>query len=125
MMTNFISVLLFAEWTGRRSAGSSLLLPPITGRKGLEKLFVGSAENQANFVPLRANRLYAFRRPVHGGRPGGDAAAQGGVSKTTGCCAHIYLIPRRDGDTPDPTGGVRGLIPGRMHYRRDVEAKAE
>jgi len=30
--------------------------------------------------------------------------------------AHIHLIPRRDGDTPDPTGGVRGVIPGRMTY---------
>ena len=25
--------------------------------------------------------------------------------------AHIHLIPRRDGDTPNPTGGVRGVIP--------------
>lgn len=31
--------------------------------------------------------------------------------------AHIHLIPRRDGDTPDPRGGVRGVIPARMSYR--------
>jgi len=31
--------------------------------------------------------------------------------------AHIHLIPRRDGDTPDPTGGVRGAIPAKMCYR--------
>jgi diadenosine tetraphosphate (Ap4A) HIT family hydrolase len=30
--------------------------------------------------------------------------------------AHIHLIPRRDGDTPDPTGGVRGVIPDKMSY---------
>jgi diadenosine tetraphosphate (Ap4A) HIT family hydrolase len=30
--------------------------------------------------------------------------------------AHIHLIPRRDGDTPDPRGGVRGVIPGKMSY---------
>ncbi|MDY6793758.1 MAG: HIT family protein [Actinomycetota bacterium] len=30
--------------------------------------------------------------------------------------AHIHLIPRRKGDTPDPRGGVRGVIPGRMSY---------
>ena len=29
---------------------------------------------------------------------------------------HIHLIPRRDGDTANPTGGVRGVIPGRMDY---------
>ena len=30
--------------------------------------------------------------------------------------AHIHLIPRRDGDTPNPKGGVRGVIPGKMGY---------
>ena len=30
--------------------------------------------------------------------------------------AHIHLIPRRDGDTPDPRGGVRGVIPGTRSY---------
>ena len=29
---------------------------------------------------------------------------------------HIHLIPRRDGDTPDPRGGVRGVIPGKRSY---------
>jgi diadenosine tetraphosphate (Ap4A) HIT family hydrolase len=26
---------------------------------------------------------------------------------------HVHLIPRRPGDAPDPTGGVRNVIPGR------------
>ena len=30
--------------------------------------------------------------------------------------AHIHLIPRRDGDTKSPRGGVRGVIPERMSY---------
>jgi ATP adenylyltransferase len=30
---------------------------------------------------------------------------------------HFHLIPRRDGDTPNPTGGVRGVIPEKMNYR--------
>lgn len=29
---------------------------------------------------------------------------------------HIHLIPRRDGDTPNPRGGVRGVIPDKMGY---------
>lgn len=29
---------------------------------------------------------------------------------------HIHLIPRRDGDTPNPRGGVRGVIPDKMSY---------
>ena len=30
--------------------------------------------------------------------------------------AHIHIIPRRDGDTSNPTGGVRGVIPDKMCY---------
>ena len=30
--------------------------------------------------------------------------------------AHIHIIPRRDGDTPNPAGGVRGVIPDKMCY---------
>jgi len=30
--------------------------------------------------------------------------------------AHIHLIPRRDGDTPQPKGGMRGVIPDKMGY---------
>jgi diadenosine tetraphosphate (Ap4A) HIT family hydrolase len=30
--------------------------------------------------------------------------------------AHIHLIPRRDGDTLNPRGGVRGAIPDKMSY---------
>lgn len=29
---------------------------------------------------------------------------------------HIHLIPRREGDTLRPEGGVRGVIPDKMHY---------
>lgn len=30
--------------------------------------------------------------------------------------AHIHLIPRRDGDTENPKGGVRGVIAGKRGY---------
>lgn len=40
----------------------------------------------------------------------GEAAGQ------TVMHAHIHLIPRRKGDAPDPRGGVRGVIPGKMSY---------
>ena len=30
--------------------------------------------------------------------------------------AHLHLIPRRQGDTPNPRGGVRGVIPDKMGY---------
>tara|TARA_Y100000590_G_C15592252_1_gene966563 strand:- start:813 stop:1202 length:390 start_codon:yes stop_codon:yes gene_type:complete len=30
--------------------------------------------------------------------------------------SHIHLIPRRNGDTDSPRGGVRGVIPEKMAY---------
>ncbi|WP_319405461.1 HIT family protein [uncultured Desulfosarcina sp.] len=30
--------------------------------------------------------------------------------------AHIHLIPRRDGDTENPKGGVRGVVDGKRAY---------
>ena len=29
---------------------------------------------------------------------------------------HVHLIPRFDGDSPDPRGGVRWVIPGKADY---------
>ena len=31
--------------------------------------------------------------------------------------AHVHLIPRRKGDTRDPRGGIRHVIPGRGFYK--------
>ena len=30
--------------------------------------------------------------------------------------AHVHIIPRRNGDVPDPRGGVRWVIPGKAPY---------
>ena len=30
--------------------------------------------------------------------------------------AHIHLIPRRERDTPEPRGGIRGAVPEKMSY---------
>lgn len=29
---------------------------------------------------------------------------------------HVHLIPRRSGDSPNPKGGVRGVIPNKQSY---------
>ena len=29
---------------------------------------------------------------------------------------HIHIIPRRHGDTPNPKGGIRGVIPLKQKY---------
>ena len=48
----------------------------------------------------------------------GEAAGQ------TVMYPHVHLIPRRDGDSPDPVGGVRGVIPGQANYRSSSYQKA-
>ena len=34
---------------------------------------------------------------------------------------HVHLIPRRKGDTPNPKGGVRGVIPMNQDYDDTTE----
>ena len=41
----------------------------------------------------------------------GEAAGQ------TVMYPHVHLIPRRTGDSSDPTGGIRAVIPGQANYR--------
>jgi ATP adenylyltransferase len=42
----------------------------------------------------------------------------GGSAGQTVMYPHVHLIPRRSGDCADPTGGVRGVIPGQQNYKR-------
>ena len=41
----------------------------------------------------------------------------GGAAGQTVMYPHVHLIPRRSGDCADPTGGVRGVIPGQQNYK--------
>jgi diadenosine tetraphosphate (Ap4A) HIT family hydrolase len=40
----------------------------------------------------------------------------GQVAGQTVFHCHLHLIPRRAGDVPDATGGVRNVIPGKGNY---------
>jgi diadenosine tetraphosphate (Ap4A) HIT family hydrolase len=42
----------------------------------------------------------------------------GEVAGQTVMHAHMHLIPRRKGDVQNPEGGVRGVVPERMRYRK-------
>jgi len=59
------------------------------------------------------DRLLAGDPTVNGFNIGMNCGASAGQ---TIFHAHIHLIPRRPGDTPDPAGGVRGVIPGKRKY---------
>jgi len=38
---------------------------------------------------------------------------------------HVHLIPRMHGDTPDPVGGVRGVVAGQANYKTDTYQQPE
>jgi len=40
----------------------------------------------------------------------------GEVARQTVMHCHIHLIPRKRGDTENPRGGVRGVIPRKVAY---------
>jgi len=52
------------------------------------------------------------------GRPGGFnlGVNVGRAAGQTVMHAHVHLLPRFAGDVPDPTGGVRNVLPGRGCY---------
>jgi diadenosine tetraphosphate (Ap4A) HIT family hydrolase len=50
--------------------------------------------------------VVGFNIGMNSGRAAGQTIAH----------CHIHLIPRREGDVADPTGGVRHVIPGMGSY---------
>jgi len=64
-------------------------------------------------IRIIKQRLEAFDETITGFNIGMNCGVSAGQ---TIFHAHVHLIPRRDHDTPDPTGGVRGVIPDKMCY---------
>ena len=62
---------------------------------------------------LLKNRISRDDRSVTGFNVGTNVGKSAGQTIRH---AHIHLIPRRNGDTPNPRGGVRGVIPEKMAY---------
>ncbi len=61
----------------------------------------------------RVREILAARHHPNGFNIGvndGSAAGQ------TVCHAHIHVIPRYEGDVPDPRGGIRWVIPEKAKY---------
>lgn len=94
------------------TAGHYLVVP----ERHVEDFFLMSAEERSDAeraLFILRERLSSEDPTIEGFNVGincGTAAGQ------TVAHAHIHLIPRRSGDTPNPRGGIRGVIPGRMSY---------
>ncbi|MFN2302465.1 MAG: NUDIX domain-containing protein [Anaerolineales bacterium] len=76
----------------------------------------GERREADDLIRTLRNRLLESDKTITGFNVGVNCGASAGQ---TIFHAHIHLIPRRDGDTPNPTGGVRGVIPDKMCYCLD------
>jgi len=84
-------------------------------RRHVPTVFQLPPDEQANiwiFVS-RVRNLLATKLNVHNFNVGVN---DGILAGQTVPHAHIHIIPRRDGDVPDPRGGVRWVIPQKAAY---------
>lgn len=94
------------------STGHSLLIPKNHSENYFELSNAEKCEIDKLLIQLRAElqdndpTITGFNIGVNCGESAGQTIFH----------THIHLIPRRDGDTPNPRGGVRGVIPDKMGY---------
>jgi diadenosine tetraphosphate (Ap4A) HIT family hydrolase len=74
------------------------------------------AEREAchNLIEALRNKIQKADSLVTGFNIGQNAGASAGQ---TVFHSHFHLIPRRDGDVPNPRGGIRHVIPNKGHYK--------
>jgi diadenosine tetraphosphate (Ap4A) HIT family hydrolase len=96
------------------TAGHTLVIP----KRHVASYFeLGRPEvNACNLLIEEARRRLVEEDATVSGFNIGMNAGQAAGQTVFHC--HIHLIPRREGDVPDPTGGVRHVIPGRGSYQR-------
>ena len=66
-----------------------------------------------DLLRYRKNQIISKDKLVTGFNVGINSGESAG--QTINHC-HIHLIPRRKNDLSNPKGGVRGVIPKKMHY---------
>lgn len=71
-----------------------------------EKLALWNLVDEGRQKILQLHGAQDFNIGVNCGEAAGQTIAH----------VHIHLIPRYAGDTPNPRGGVRGVIPGKQNY---------
>ena len=93
------------------SPGHALIIP----KRHVASFFDLSKEEQLDLLNLadRVKRIVEERYHPDGYNIGinvGEAAGQSIFH------VHMHLIPRYQGDVPNPRGGVRGVIPAKQNY---------
>lgn len=97
------------------SQGHTLLIP----KRYVETVFALTEEEREDLfhLLLEVRDLIRRRHRPDGFNLGVNVGAAAGQTVDH---VHVHVIPRYDGDVENPTGGVRGVIPGRADYRSGV-----
>jgi ATP adenylyltransferase len=89
--------------------GHTLVVPKLNTEECILKCF--------NFAQSMGNQNIVSNNNITGYNIGlnmGESAGQ------TCMYPHVHLIFRRDGDTDEPIGGVRNVIPGKGNYKNNA-----
>lgn len=93
------------------SPGHALIIP----KRHIETIFEATAEEYAAIgVALQALKISIDSR--HHPDAYNVGVNNGAFAGQTVMHLHVHLIPRYQGDSPRPRGGVRGIIPGQQEY---------
>ncbi len=90
-----------------------LLILPVRHTPDVFSMTAQERIDAQELIALMRDRISKSDASVLGFNIGANC---GEVAGQTIFHAHIHLIPRRTGDVHNPKGGVRGVIPGKMHY---------
>lgn len=95
------------------SEGHSLIIP----NRHVSSVFELGGEEQADVWALVAEARDRLRESLRSNPDGFNVGPNDGFAAgQTVSHAHIHLIPRYDGDAPDPRGGIRWVLPRNANY---------
>ena len=90
--------------------GHTLVVPKENTLDCLMRCFKFATEMGNQNTQSLANNITGYNVGINMGESAGQTCMY----------PHVHLIFRRDGDTPDPVGGVRNVIPGKGNYKKET-----
>ena len=86
--------------------GHTLVVPRIADQESIQKCFNFALSMGNQNVASKNTTITGYNIGLNIGKSAGQTCMY----------PHVHLIFRRDGDTEDPKGGVRGVIPSKQKY---------
>ncbi len=90
--------------------GHMLIVPKVSDQETITKCFKFAISMGNDNVVSDKTTITGFNIGLNIGKSAGQTVMY----------PHVHLIFRRDGDCPDPVGGVRNVIPGKGNYRKGI-----